>query len=150
MEIGFTGTQAGMSKKQKLALIRLLNKIDEFFTISEFHHGDCIGSDKESFDIIRSRYGSKCNIVAHPPKNPKKRAWTDSDEIREVKDYLIRNHDIVDETKILIGCPHQLDEKLRSGTWSTIRYGWKTGKFVIIVFPNGFLNRDVQFSNWKE
>ena len=65
MKIGFTGTQAGMSKKQKLAFISLLSEIDKKFSVREFHHGDCIGADEESFDIVKKRYGSKCKIVAH-------------------------------------------------------------------------------------
>jgi len=141
MKVGFTGTQQGLTHKQSKALDEVLLA---GYPITEFHHGDCIGADKEACDKIASAYGHE-NIVCHPPTNISKRAYVRSGHYRDAKAYLDRNHDIVDETGILIGCPKESQEVLRSGTWATIRYAMKTGKLVIIVYPDGSLADDVSF-----
>lgn len=97
------------------------------------HHGDCIVGD-----WLAHRIGRELGLrmIGHPPDNPKKRAFCDFDEIRPEKPYLERNRDIVDETDVLIGMPDG-PERLRSGTWSTIRYGRKTrgNDKVRVIFP---------------
>jgi hypothetical protein len=130
MKVGFTGTQQGMTWKQK----------DQFFhwlwdnLIDEFHHGDCIGADSEAHEIVYYQYGVP--IIIHPPLNPDKRMYNgNAKEIRPQKEYFARNRDIVDETDILIAAPKTLEEELRSGTWATIRYARKMGKQVIILEP---------------
>lgn len=108
--------------------------------ISEFHHGDCIGADKEAHDIMVHEH----HIVIHPPSNPKKRAFCQGEhfciEYRKPKDYISRNHDIVDETDMLIACPCGHSEVIRSGTWATIRYATKRGKLVFIIYPDGTIS----------
>ncbi len=127
MRIGFTGTQKGMTDYQKnelrisLSTITVLNR-------GEFHHGDCIGADEEAYDIA-IQYGFF--IVVHPPINGSKRAFTSCDVMLPAKDYIARNHDIVDDTDILYACPDG-PEKVRSGTWATIRYALKKKKKVVI------------------
>lgn len=139
MKIGFTGTQRGMTDQQKKdVLFYLIEGLNEGVRPDlgesevEFHHGDCIGADKEAYDIA-AELGYY--IVCHPPKNPSKRAWTSCDEMAEEKDYLVRNRDVVDESEILIAAPGEREEQLRSGTWSTVRYARKTGKKIIMVLP---------------
>ncbi len=130
MKIGFTGTQKGMTDYQKnelrisLSTITVLNR-------GEFHHGDCIGADEEAYGIA-IQYGFF--IVVHPPINESKRAFTSCDVMLPAKDYIARNHDIVDDTDILYACPDG-PEKLRSGTWATIRYALKQKKKVVIFHP---------------
>jgi hypothetical protein len=131
MKIGFTGTQFGMSKNQKKEFEDFLNR--NYVSNSEFHHGCCIGADTEAFNIIR-KFAFK--IIAHPPTNKKKVSPFTilySDEVRDDKEYLDRNHDIVDESNILIAAPKSNKEELRSGTWATIRYAIKMKKEVIIL-----------------
>lgn len=77
------------------------------------------------------------DLKIHPPINPAKRAWCTGDFTYPEKDYLDRNRDIVNCTDILITCPSGYTEKLRSGTWATIRYARKIGKTVVIIFPDG-------------
>ena len=98
------------------------------------HHGDCIGSDKQANDIAHCR-GLK--VVVHPPTNPSNRAFCNGHIIHPPKDYIRRNHDIVDATERLVAAPATMSEELRSGTWATVRYARRTGKPVSLVFPNG-------------
>ena len=43
-----------------------------------------------------------------------------------------RNKDIVNSCDILIACPENDKEVIRSGTWSTIRYAKKINKTVLL------------------
>jgi len=133
MIVSFTGTQDGTTERQKQSLKDLLIKLEA----TELHHGDCEGADEESHDIALDM-GLK--IVVHPPINPKKRAFCKgADEVREEKDYLERNRDNVDEGEVLIATPKEYAEKLRSGTWATVRYARKKGRDIFIIYPDGKL-----------
>jgi hypothetical protein len=139
MKIGFTGTKQGMTIEQKQAFWDMVMVND----ISEFHHGDCVGADADAHDLMKPDH----NIVVHPPANPSKRAFCKGyKEIREEKEYLDRNHDIVDETDVLVACPCGKTEVLRSGTWATIRYAKKIGKLVFVIYPDGSVDL---FNNMK-
>lgn len=152
--IGFTGTQKGMTSFQKDTLKEIL--LDK--KCSEFHFGDCIGSDAEACDIA-----IECGVeffTIHPPKEVKKRAWKfDSGKHtafsipikwmvfismfgsnirvrwRLPLPYMERNQNIVNETNLLIATPKEHTMTMRSGTWSTIRKSWKLKKEVIIIPP---------------
>jgi hypothetical protein len=126
MKIGFTGTQKGMSLQQGHKLYEMLCQLNP----KELHHGDCIGSDREANEFA-SMLGIK--IVIHPPLDPKKRAWCRADVILLPKEYLERNHDIVNSTDFLIATPADRTNRLRSGTWATIRYAAKIGKEIHIL-----------------
>lgn len=76
------------------------------------------------------------SIIIHPPINSSKRAWKNG-ILKKEKEYLDRNHDIVDCSDILITCPKEDVEQLRSGTWATIRYAKKSNKKTIIIYPSG-------------
>ena len=129
MKVGFTGTQKGMTGAQKVAFRNLVSK----FRAKEFHHGDCIGADADAHDIAREL---GIYIVGHPPKDPKKRAFKECDVLRPEYEYITRNHHIVDETRYLVATPAEYEEQLRSGTWSTVRYGRKNS-CVFIIQPDG-------------
>ena len=134
-KIGFTGTRHGMTDAQKKAVKEFLSS-QKF---NEFHHGDCIGSDKEASDIVekcREEGEKKIKIVGHPPKYDKFRAYCKCDILLAKDDYLTRNHNIVDTTDILVATP-DTKERLHSGTWSTIRYARKKDKKVFIFNRNG-------------
>lgn len=155
MKLGFTGTQSGMNEFQKKELI----KVFDLKQPVEFHHGDCIGSDAEAhFMFIRWHLNNNhCDrlIIVHPPTNKGKAAFTwyktnwpqalrDELEaaqykvhinVREPFAYLARNQDIVKETEMLVATPKEIEHTLRSGTWTTIRYGWHSKKEVIIIPP---------------
>jgi hypothetical protein len=126
-KIGFTGTQRGMTEIQA-------QMVDDYFgTGTEFHHGDCIGADEQAHRLAKA---AGCLIIIHPPSNLNKRAFCVADNILPEKEYLDRNHDIVDSTELLLATPSG-EKVLRSGTWATIRYARKWKKPTIIIYPNG-------------
>jgi len=139
MRIGFTGTQIGMSMAQKNELHAFLRKAKMLEGEVEFHHGDCIGADDEAHDIA-ALVG--CDIIIHPPTNPKKRVFREGFKRRaNPLPYLERNKRIVNSTTVLIVAPKSDTEELRSGTWSTYRYAKAMGKTIVL------LNRDEPRSN---
>lgn len=132
--VGFTGTQNGMSDQQKIALKQFLEEY-----CNEFHHGDCIGADEEAHQIALMIGIPR--IVIHPPIHVSKRAYCYHKYSHEhsfvvqlpPKDYLDRNHDIVNDTMGLIAAPKSDQEELRSGTWATVRYSRKQMRFLHIL-----------------
>ena len=132
ISVGITGTQAGMTEAQFAALELLLPHLG----MTELHAGDCIGVDAEIVTYVKELLPS-VKTVGHPPLIADKRAFLEYDEEREQKDYLTRNHDIVNESEYVIACPKEAGEVLRSGTWATVRYARKTEKTVIIIKPDG-------------
>ena len=139
MKIGFTGTQNGMTEKQKGKVKDYITKMKLSNNVTQAHHGDCIGADHHFHDICVSK---RINIYIHPPKNPNKRAFCQSNNFFPEKEYLDRNKDIVDSVDILIATPKEYEEELRSGTWATVRYARKQKKKIIIVFPNGLIEEE--------
>lgn len=138
MKIGFTGTRKGMTARQFYWLWHVLTRVPMLSSdpLMEVHHGGCVGSDDEFHFLMAERFGS-VRIVLHPPVDKRQQADCPSDEVREPKPFLERDHNIVDETNPLIATPKGMTEELRSGTWATIRYARKQGKQVIIIYPDG-------------
>jgi hypothetical protein len=129
--IGFTGTQRGMTERQKAVMWEHIQR-----AAGDFHHGDCVGADSDAHDIAEM---AGLVIFIHPPENPSKRAFkvVPASRIKKPKPYLDRNKDIVIETEELIATPGEMTEQLRSGTWSTVRFARKIGRPVTIIFPDG-------------
>ena len=127
---GFTGSQKDMSVAQQEWLVGLLA------SRHSIHHGACIGSDETVHDIA-TRLGMK--VVVHPPTDRTKMMLLISRvplQILPPRPYLQRNRDIVDACELLLATPNS-DERLRSGTWATVRYAVKVGKPVLICYPDG-------------
>lgn len=133
IKIGFTGTQKGMTQRQKEQVELILTFHKFAGGIGAVHHGDCIGADDE-FNTIAGKY---CLVrIAHPSSNtPGKRAYGRCEVTLSAKPALERNHDIVDAADIMIATPKERREVLRSGTWATIRYCKKMGKIVHVIYP---------------
>jgi len=130
MIYGFTGTRAGMTKRQKQALELILCD----YSMAAFHHGGCHGADFEAHKIAALHVARN----VHPGDDTSHQWWEQRKEYAKLhpwKPYLERNHDIVDVCEVLIAAPKSLAEELRSGTWATIRYARKVGKPVIILDP---------------
>lgn len=137
VKVGFTGTQVGMTEEQGRTFLSVIREV--YPEITEFHHGDCVGADKHAHTIISKIISkeSEVEIIIHPPSNPKKRAFCESENIKEPLPYIERNHNIVDSCDVLIATPKENKEVVRSGTWATIRYARKKKKEVYIIFRNG-------------
>ncbi len=142
MQIGFTGTQRGMTELQEHSVHVLILQQRP----TSVHHGDCIGSDAVFHEIIEwytrpRRSGHECAIVIHPPRSDAKRAFKKGTGITHPpKPYIQRNHDIVDDSDVLIATPGEDNEVLRSGTWATIRYARMKKKLVYVVLPDGMVD----------
>lgn len=141
--IGFTGTRKGMTIQQLNQVENLLSK-----KIIEVHHGDCIGADMEFYSIALKK---NIPICIHPPLIDKYRAFCKGAiKVYEKKEYLERNHDIVDISDILIATPFEMLEKLRSGTWATIRYALKQEKKIRIIYTNGIIMDNLTHNQSKK
>lgn len=139
LKAGFTGTRDGLTQKQQKALVDLLFMVAP----RQLQHGDCVGADAEVHDMALVL---GIQIVIRPPAARRHRAWCGPVDGSAVavcvaKPYLERNHDIVDHTHYLIGCPNTVTPVVRSGTWATIRYAAKHGKVVFLAYPDGRLDR---------
>lgn len=147
MNIGFTGSQLGMSHRQiKVFKTIMLNLL---MNIRTFHHGGCIGSDKQAHDtLFKMRNNISFNltyplnenikIIVHPSNNLVKRAdciLNINDELLDGKPPLERDMDIAKSCDILFATPRTLKEERRSGTWATIRYARKLEKMVVVLDP---------------
>lgn len=134
LKIGFTGTHRGASAFQLDELVKTLTQLRdthaEQFTV-ELHHGQCIGADEQA---AKAAKGLGYRVVAHPglakdPKNLLYRAeFEGNDEVRDAKPFIERDHDIVDESTIMIATPVSREDHVRSGTWTTVRYAKKVGR----------------------
>lgn len=132
MQLGFTGTQRGMTGQQKHAFGCLLVTKET----GDFHEGDCIGSDFEAATIAR---GAGWRIIGHPPLVAAKRAFFPADVDWPAAAYLDRNKNIVNRSQEMIATPGEFVEQLRSGTWSTIRYARRIGRPCHVILPDGRL-----------
>jgi len=129
-KVGFTGTHRGACPEQLTeAEARLRALREEGF--DEFHHGQCIGADEQVAKIART-LGYR--VVAHPglasdPANLMYRSdWDGNAEVLEAKPFIARDHDIVNETEVMLATPVSREEHMRSGTWTTVRYARKKGR----------------------
>ena len=107
-----------------------------------FHHGDCIGADADAHGIA---IGLGIPVHIHPPRYSSKRAFCKGAvAVYGVRDYLDRNHDIVNASGVILATPKGDIEELRSGTWATIRYARRDGRRLAVVCPSGEIRR----KNW--
>lgn len=132
---GFTGTQKGITTPQREALITTIINSG----VTELHHGACIGADEAAHHAFLEIYPYG-QVVVHPPSNTSKQSTNLGGGVyityRTPAPYLERNHNIVNETKLLIACPNG-PEELRSGTWATVRYARKLNRLIYLVMPDG-------------
>lgn len=132
MKVGFTGTQKTLTKAQ----VESINTLLKTLAPSEAHHGDCIGADTIFHSLCINQ---KIPVIIHPPINKNKRGFNKNATILPEKDYIPRNHDIVNAVDTMIAGPAEEIEQLRSGTWATVRYTRKCNKKMYLVIPNGLI-----------
>lgn len=129
--VGFTGSRRGMTPKQRMVFTKTIKHLAPTL----FVHGDCLGADEQAHEIVRAETGARIRI--RPTHFSRLRAHCEGDEVLPTRPPLDRNQDIVDDCEVLVATPASVQEVSRSGTWATIRRGWKAEKRVIIVFPDG-------------
>lgn len=132
MKLGMTGTRFGLTESQFAAFLKVMSQI----TITEFHHGDCVGADAEIATFLKQEQPS-IRIISRPCTITKARAYTDADETHEPIGPLDRNRLIVDGVDLMVAFPGKMKEQQRSGTWYTIRYARKQGVPLMIFWPDG-------------
>jgi hypothetical protein len=140
MRVGFTGTRHGITPDQYAALRDWLDEHE----VTAAHHGCAVGAD-EAFAVLASR--AAIHVVGHPPDNDRlvsERALLCNDECRDPEPYLVRNRAIIDACDVLLACPRGTAEEQRSGTWSTIRYARRCRRRLVIIWPNGTVETEVQ------
>lgn len=141
IDVGFTGTQDGMTEAQKQAVRAILQGLAP----GRFHHGCCIGADEEAHYIAREL---GYLIHHHPPTKRDKMARLDDltkDVVYGAKDYMARNTDIAKMSRILIATPKEYKEQQRSGTWATVRRGRRYSAVVVVVYPDG--SYEIEFTD---
>lgn len=122
-----------MTSEQKQMLMSELHRLGA----TDLHHGDCQGGDEEAHDIGRQL---GLSIVGHPPIGEGLRAFCVCDDMREPAEYMVRNRNIVLETQVLLTTPDG-PERLRSGTWATLRFAKKTKRPWICIAPSGEITK---------
>ena len=136
IEIGFTGTQDGISEERLNDIGKIIADYHADYERVWLHHGACLGADTQ----VHSKYFNKVHaVIVHPPViQDKQGVWPigglePNTYWRTPYDYLVRNRHIVRECDVLIAAPATPNEVLRSGTWATIRYARKIGREIIQV-----------------
>src|SRR5947209_4151983 len=133
IDIGFTGTRAGMTAHQRALVTELLSKGG----IGVANHGDCIGADAQFHALCVS---AGIPVVIHPPTDPKQRAYcTGALLIESPLSYLKRNRNIVLRSGLLVATPRQAEAPRStrgSGTWYTIDFARQTGCRTLIIPPH--------------
>lgn len=135
MRIGFTGTRRGMTPAQKTAFRAFIERSRP----TAFRHGCCVGADADAAEIVREILGAAGIIIGHPsdiPAMTSRAAELSCGEVHPPEPPLDRNRIIVDHSEVLVACPNA-PEKLRSGTWATVRYARRTEKRNVIIWPDG-------------
>lgn len=136
--VGFTGTQQGMTAKQRSTVKYLIAELQPV----EAHHGDCTGADEEFHQLVRG-FTDTVWVVLHPGCDRKgespARAHCDGDETLPTRFYLTRNEEIVKAVGTMIATPAQATETIRSGTWTTVRRARKHNRELYVVLPDGSL-----------
>lgn len=132
MNIGFTGTQRGLTEFQKQTLTDIVNSLP--LVKCTFNFGMCWGADTEAYHIIKESVRD-IKIIGYPGTVTQSTSMK-VDVLNPVEKFLIRNRKIVDNSQLLIVCPKNDKEELRSGTWATYRYARKTNTdCIIIIYP---------------
>lgn len=120
LHIGFSGTRVGMTESQLFRMGREIWARIPTTGLTVFHHGDCVGADRQFNYAAMELPRTRLRIVAHPGPPSGWSARCDVDERRPCKPYMVRNRDIVSESHIMIAAPYEREPQPRGGTWGTI------------------------------
>ena len=134
--VGFSGSREGMTEVQKALVYEYLLEISMFPGLKWFHHGDCIGSDREAHYISKKLVYA---VHLHPPLDPRMRAFLqdDCDKVDEPWSYHGRNQRIVKATQLLLATPFSSNPTASGGTWYTIRHALTNNRPTVIFYRDG-------------
>lgn len=136
--LAFTGSKDHITLKQLTVLHQTFRSLRDKGYLW-MHNGDCITSDFEAAKVWGKLKGK---VMLHPPVNSKYRAFFQADIICEPREYIVRDHHMVDLSRRLIATPQTFEEQIRSGTWATIRYARKLRLKITIIYPDGSVVND--------
>jgi hypothetical protein len=142
--LGFTGTRRGMKCAQFVSVQRLVKTLH----YSDVHHGGCYGADFEFHEMMlkEQRAQLRSRIYVHPGKGLDDQSrhfqsdspyWKHNIIVMPEQNNLVRDRMIVNEIDVLIACPDSSKEKVRSGTWFTVRRAREAKLMIFIVYPDG-------------
>ncbi|MCE9557115.1 MAG: hypothetical protein K8T91_27525 [Planctomycetes bacterium] len=145
LRIGFTGSRKGLTDEQRVALSLELQEQAQKSPDKELevHHGDAIGADAEFHEICQKL---SIRVVLHPPVVQHERAHcSDAADCRPAAHFSEQSESIVNSTELLIAAPNGWKEQLRgSGTWMTIRRARKAAKTIVLCYPDGTRETEVE------
>lgn len=124
---GVTGTQRPPRGSGKVVeeWLSTLDRTKDFIVC-----GVCIGIDEI---VGRRAHERGFQVFGVVPWNRSRvardfKTWcTGWQEMPEGTDYMDRNDELVKQVETLTAFPRESVEQLRSGTWATVRRGWKKG-----------------------
>jgi hypothetical protein len=137
MHIGISGSRHGFATRSQEQRFKEFSSHFELFEtdggLPVLHHGDCTGIDEQVFYFLK---GWGWRTVGHPPIESKHRAYLESDETKEPREYMTRNMQIVRDIDYLIAIPSgKEDERRRSGTWATVRMARRARRLIKVILP---------------
>lgn len=134
---GFTGTSAGLQEVQVYALTGFVIRQSSRDTDFRAVHGGCDGGD-DVFHNICMNLGIPIEVYPSPKQANK--TWPGENVIVHPitpGTPLNRNHKIIARATQMVACPWEEVEKIRSGTWATVRYTRTARKPLVMIYPNG-------------
>lgn len=112
-----------MTLPQRSSFDELLLRLTTMGVTNEFHYGECIGADEQAGNDADTLgyevYSHPCTLTDQripPERRPRTR------HTYPVAEPLTRDRHIVAAVRVMIATPGEDEERLRSGTWATIRY----------------------------
>lgn len=135
--VGFTGTRRAVTGHQRDRLDHLLHALAVLVPDTIVHHGCCVGADAVCHELCR-KHGIR--VAFHPPLEGRYAFAPDprrGDVVAPPLPYLDRNQAIIDTSTLLIACPAEHQERLRSGTWATVRRARAKGIKIVFLYPQG-------------
>jgi hypothetical protein len=132
--LAFTGTRRGMTDRQLSIVEGLIEQHRPDIAV----HGGCLGADDE-FHTLCIRFNIPF-VEVFPSNIPTMRALCIGSKYTIVsvaapQPPLDRNWDIVRKADLLIACPDTELERVRSGTWATVRISSRLDIPCLVVAP---------------
>jgi hypothetical protein len=135
--IGFAGTLKQPTQRQADQLCKALFYHREAHSV--MHNGGCTGSEEYAL-----RYWLACKgaVWLHPPMQTTHRAAVPYGIANPPATYLRRYMQIVLATDVMIICPSQQREVVRSSTWAALRYAQDADKAFFLILPCGTVHQN--------